>query len=69
MPPPPKVSERVEKRARRDENRASGTKGLKPGHPGATVDEVTADMSKDPRREKDDEEPSLDDPGDDEDGM
>jgi hypothetical protein len=27
----------------------------KPTHPSATVDEVTADLSKDPRREVDDE--------------
>lgn len=30
-------------------------RGVKPEMPAATVDEVTADMSKDPRRERDDE--------------
>jgi hypothetical protein len=64
--PPPKVSERVP-RTRRDEGRVSGIKGPKPGMAGARVDEVTADMSKDPRRERDDEEPTLDEPGDEED--
>jgi hypothetical protein len=68
MPPPPKGSERVATRGRREEGRASGTKGLKRSIAGATVDEVTADMSKDPRREQDDEAPTLDEPGDDDDG-
>ncbi len=57
MPPPGKVSERVASTSRRGE-RISGIKGVKPGMSAATVDEVTADMSKDPRRERDDDEPS-----------
>jgi hypothetical protein len=31
-------------------------RGTRPRMPSATVDEVTADMSKDPRHERDDEE-------------
>jgi hypothetical protein len=65
MPPPPKASERVS-RLRRDD-RTSGIKGVKPGMPAATVDEVTADMSKDPRREQDDEDEPRDDEQSDED--
>jgi hypothetical protein len=33
-------------------------KGTESAHPAATVDEVTADLSKDPRRERDDEDDS-----------
>ena len=68
MPPPAKVSERVATRSRRQEGRVSGVQGVKPGMPAATVDEVTADMSKDPRREHDepDDEPKEDDLDDDE---
>jgi hypothetical protein len=66
MPPPAKVSERVASRSRRDQGRVSGVQGVKPGMPAATVDEVTADMSKDPRRERDeDEEPTDEEPTDD----
>jgi hypothetical protein len=56
MPPPGKVSEKVASMSRRGADRSSGIKGVKPGMPGATVDEVTADMSKDPRREREDDE-------------
>ena len=50
--PPPKV-----KRGRGSaEHKASYTRSKRPaakgGRPGATVDEVTADLSRDPRREK-----------------
>ncbi len=65
MPPPAKVSERVASRSRREEGRVSGVQGVKPGMPAATVDEVTADMSKDPRRERDDDEPEEEAPDDD----
>jgi hypothetical protein len=50
--PPPPPSKRGEKPA---EPRPSGMKTRKPrttDSPGAKVDEVTADMSKDPRRER-----------------
>jgi hypothetical protein len=53
--PPPKVSERVSGKAP-TEARNSGMRSRKRGeslHPAATVDEVTADLSKDPRRERD----------------
>jgi hypothetical protein len=35
-------------------------KGIRSSHPAATVDEVTADLSKDPRRERDDDDDSKD---------
>ena len=54
--PPPKS-----KRAKATETKTSGIRSRKPPPPkkkgdasGATVDEVTADLSKDPRRERDD---------------
>jgi hypothetical protein len=39
----------------------SGMQNVKPDMPAATVDEVTADMSKDPRRERDDEPDVVED--------
>ena len=52
--PPPKS-----KRSKRTDTKSSGTRSRKPAPKadtsGATVDEVTADFSKDPRREHDDE--------------
>jgi hypothetical protein len=71
LPPPPEMVEHVEKRSASGEgrgakdatsganhNRASGMrsrKGARSTYPAATVDEVTADMSNDPRRERDDD--------------
>ncbi|MGO9836937.1 MAG: hypothetical protein ACLP1X_22300 [Polyangiaceae bacterium] len=52
--PPPKISERASGR-KASEGRNSGMRAKKreqSAHPAATVDEVTADMSKDPRRER-----------------
>jgi hypothetical protein len=50
--PPPKS-----KRNKATENRNSGIRSRRPpskrGAPGAKVDEVTADLSKDPRRDRD----------------
>jgi hypothetical protein len=58
MPPPARESGRAAARSRRAEDgRVSGIKNMKPDMPAATVDEVTADMSKDPRHERDDEIP------------
>jgi hypothetical protein len=54
--PPPKVSERASGKAS-SETRTSGMRSRKrdpSAHPAATIDEVTADLSKDPRRESDD---------------
>jgi hypothetical protein len=58
MPPPPaKASVRPSARPKRtDEVRQSGMQNVKKNMPAATVDEVTADMSKDPRRERDEAE-------------
>jgi hypothetical protein len=59
--PPPPPSEDVVPPTRpsgRAGDRTSGVRtqrGKPSGHPSATVDEVTADMSKDPRRERDDD--------------
>lgn len=52
--PPPKT-----KRAKATDTKTSGIRSRKPpplkeGDAGASVDEVTADLSKDPRRERDD---------------
>ena len=51
--PPPKS-----KRSKKADTKTSGTRSRKPSPKadasGATVDEVTADLSKDPRREHDD---------------
>lgn len=53
--PPPKS-----KRAKATDTKTSGIRSRKPpppkkkDGPGASVDEVTADLSKDPRRERDD---------------
>jgi hypothetical protein len=55
LPPPPSPSGRASARTRRtDQGRVSGMQNVKPSMPAATVDEVTADMSKDPRHERDD---------------
>ena len=57
MPPPARESGRAAARSRRAEGgRVSGMQNVKPDMPAATVDEVTADMSKDPRRERDDDD-------------
>jgi hypothetical protein len=57
MPPPAKASGRAAARSKRREGGAvSGMQNMKPDMPAATVDEVTADMSKDPRRERDDDD-------------
>ncbi len=51
LPPPAPASKRGDK----PDTRPSGMKARKPrttDSPGATVDEVTADLSKDPRRER-----------------
>lgn len=57
--PPPRVSGAPRRKSAGDA-RSSGVRGRKPGepsmHPAATVDEVTADLSKDPRRERDGDE-------------
>ena len=37
-------------------DRTSGVQSTNPDMPAATVDEVTADLSNDPRRERDDDE-------------
>jgi hypothetical protein len=60
--PPPRMSK--EERAAHDldgqvDARPSGVrarKGARPSTPAATVDEVVADLSKDPRRERDDDD-------------
>ncbi|HEY8086781.1 MAG TPA: hypothetical protein VIF09_03030 [Polyangiaceae bacterium] len=54
-PPTPRKSVQPRKPA---EPRTSGMRSRKPAsseHPAATIDEVTADMSRDPRRERDDD--------------
>ena len=57
LPPPSREPEHAPPRSRRrDADRTSGMRNAKHRMPAATVDEVTADMSKDPRRERDDEE-------------
>ncbi len=57
--PPPAIEEVPPTRpSGRPGGRTSGMRARKPvtsDHPSATVDEVTADMSKDPRREADDD--------------
>ncbi len=61
LPPPPldpKEEAPVTRQSGRGNaanNRTSGPRPRKPVHPSATVDEVTADLSKDPRREVDDD--------------
>jgi hypothetical protein len=57
--PPPRAGERAPSRRSAADARTSGMRSSKPkqsAHPAATVDEVTADMSKDPRRERDGDE-------------
>lgn len=56
MPPPGRSSDKGSERPRRPARGESGVQASKPNMPAATVDEVTADMSKDPRRERDDGE-------------
>jgi hypothetical protein len=64
LPPPGTESGPAPSRPRRKEgDRTSGMRNAKPDMAAATVDEVTADMSKDPRRERDD---AVDESGDDE---
>jgi hypothetical protein len=61
LPPPPIEKEPATRRSGRAAatgDRNSGMRSRKPArsvHPSATVDEVTADLSKDPRREVDDD--------------
>src|SRR5258708_817868 len=59
LPPPPPIEEIPPTRpSGRPEGRTSGMRARRPvrsDHPSATVDEVTADLSKDPRREADDD--------------
>jgi hypothetical protein len=52
-PPPTKRSGKPSPKGQRP--RVSDVRGVKPAPGAATVDEVTADMSRDPRRERDDE--------------
>jgi hypothetical protein len=57
--PPPRVSERASSRKAPVDTRTSGMRSRKTkesAHPAATVDEVTADMTKDPRREREGDE-------------
>jgi len=57
--PPPRMSERPPARKASSGARTSGMRSHKPvesAHPAATVDEVTADMTKDPRREREGED-------------
>jgi hypothetical protein len=57
LPPPSKATPKAGTRARRSEPAARHSYNrAKPGMPAATVDEVTADLSKDPRRERDEDE-------------
>jgi hypothetical protein len=58
MPPPGKSSSRGSVRPRRSEpaGRVSDVQKVKRDMSAATVDEVTADLSKDPRREREDED-------------
>jgi hypothetical protein len=59
LPPPNHPSERPSVRpARADRN--SGFRSTRHDMGGATVDEVTADLSKDPRRERDEDESPSD---------
>jgi hypothetical protein len=60
LPPPPSEpppTERQKRAATRrtEALRASNVRSKRPTIPAATVDEVTADLSRDPRRERDDE--------------
>ena len=58
LPPPPIEEVPPTRPSGRAGERTSGMRARRPKvseHPSATVDEVTADMSKDPRREADDE--------------
>jgi hypothetical protein len=60
LPPPPPIEESIPptRPSGRAGERTSGVRARRPKvseHPSATVDEVTADMSKDPRREADDD--------------
>ena len=52
-PPPTKRSGKPSPKGQRP--RVSDVRGVKPAPGAATVDEVTADLSRDPRRERDDE--------------
>jgi hypothetical protein len=55
MPPPPKSTRAKEPRtAKGAAARSSGVHARKPSKKDPLVDEVTADLSKDPRRERDD---------------
>jgi len=57
--PPPKISEPTTGGKLIADARTSGMRSHKrkpSAHPVATVDEVTADMTKDPRREREDDE-------------
>jgi hypothetical protein len=53
--PPPAKKGRASVPPRKDGERLSGLRARRPGKtaPAATVDEVVADMSRDPRRERD----------------
>ncbi len=58
IPPPPIEEVPPTRPSGRPVGRTSGMRSRKPvksEHPSATVDEVTADLSKDPRREADDD--------------
>lgn len=63
MPPPARESGRAARPRRAEGGRVSGMQNVKPDMPAATVDEVTADMSKDPRRERDDGDDDREDSG------
>jgi hypothetical protein len=54
--PPPATETMPPRSARREADRTSGMRKAKAKMPAATVDEVTADLSRDPRRERDDED-------------
>jgi hypothetical protein len=59
LPPPGKASAKGSVRPKRapvSPVRDSGVQKVKPDMSAATVDEVTADLSKDPRREREDED-------------
>jgi hypothetical protein len=58
LPPPPIEEVPPTRPSGRPGTRTSGMRSRKPArseHPSATVDEVTADLSRDPRRESDDD--------------
>jgi hypothetical protein len=56
MPPPGRSTGGAASERARPRDRTSGVQSAGPRMPAATVDEVTADLSKDPRREQDDDE-------------